>query len=160
VPGLQGDKAARRCGAQHPCSSHPLLSSLSGSGRAASSHRGRELTHPDSGGQVHQVGRGRAASVNFRGIMSRSAGSHSDHHHRPRVSIHFQRVGGSVRRLGIQHICTTAFHPQSNGLVEHFHRRLKEALKACLAGPAWPSHLPWVMLCLHAALGRILAYRR
>jgi transposase InsO family protein len=53
--------------------------------------------------------------------------------------------------LGIQHICTTAFHPQSNGLVKRFHRRLKEALKACLAGPAWPSHLPWVMLGLYAA---------
>jgi Integrase zinc binding domain/Integrase core domain len=57
----------------------------------------------------------------------------------------------ALRRLGIQHICTTAFHPQSNGLVERFHRRLKEALKARLAGPAWPAHLPWVMLGLHAA---------
>jgi transposase InsO family protein len=57
----------------------------------------------------------------------------------------------ALQRLGIQHILTTAFHPQSNGLVERFHRRLKEALKARLAGPAWPSHLPWVMLGLHAA---------
>jgi IS30 family transposase len=62
--------------------------------------------------------------------------------------------------LGIQHICTTAFHPQSNGLVERFHMRLKEALKARLAGPAWPSHLPWVMLGLHAAPRGILAYHR
>jgi transposase InsO family protein len=29
------------------------------------------------------------------------------------------------RLLNIQHISTTAYHPQSNGLVERFHRRLK-----------------------------------
>jgi transposase InsO family protein len=34
--------------------------------------------------------------------------------------------------LGIQHVQTTAYHPQSNGLVERFHRRLKESLRACL----------------------------
>jgi transposase InsO family protein len=53
--------------------------------------------------------------------------------------------------LGIQHITTTAYHPQSNGAVERFHRRLKEALKAKLAGPEWTAHLPWVLLCLRAA---------
>jgi IS30 family transposase len=30
--------------------------------------------------------------------------------------------------LNISHITTTAFHPQSNGLIEHFHRRLKATL--------------------------------
>jgi transposase InsO family protein len=33
-------------------------------------------------------------------------------------------------RLGVRHNTTTAFHPQSNGMVERFHRHLKEALKA------------------------------
>ena len=56
-----------------------------------------------------------------------------------------------TRRLGVQHIMTTAFHPQSNGMVERFHRRLKDALKARLAGADWPDHLPWVMLGLGAA---------
>jgi hypothetical protein len=32
--------------------------------------------------------------------------------------------------LQIEHINTTAFHPQSNGLVERFHRRLKDTLRA------------------------------
>jgi transposase InsO family protein len=32
--------------------------------------------------------------------------------------------------LQICHICTTAFHPQANGLVERLHRRLKDSLRA------------------------------
>jgi transposase InsO family protein len=57
----------------------------------------------------------------------------------------------ALRRLGIQHVLTSAYHPQSNSLVERFHRRLKEALKARLAGAQWLAHLPWVLLGLRAA---------
>ena len=53
--------------------------------------------------------------------------------------------------LGVKHAPTTAFHPQANGLVERFHRRLKDALRARLAGPDWFHHLPWVLLGLRAA---------
>ena len=53
--------------------------------------------------------------------------------------------------LGIRHVLTTPYHPQSNGLVERFHCRLKDALKARLSGPSWPEHLPWVMLGLRSA---------
>jgi hypothetical protein len=49
-----------------------------------------------------------------------------------------------LRRLSVQHICTTAFQPQSNGMVQRNH--LKEALKARMAGPQWTTLLPWVML--------------
>jgi hypothetical protein len=45
---------------------------------------------------------------------------------------------------------TTAYHPQSNGLVERLHRRLKDALRARLATAAWPQHLPWVLLGLRS----------
>ncbi len=55
------------------------------------------------------------------------------------------------QQLGIQHQPTTAFHPQANGMVERCHRRLKDALRACLAGPDWPLHLPWVLMGLRAA---------
>ncbi len=38
--------------------------------------------------------------------------------------------------LNIQHSPTTAYHPQSNGLVEQFHRRLNDALRS---GPLPPT---------------------
>ena len=55
------------------------------------------------------------------------------------------------KRLGIQHFTTTANHPQSNGMVERFHRQLKDALRARLAAADWASHLPWVLLGLRSA---------
>jgi hypothetical protein len=53
--------------------------------------------------------------------------------------------------LNISHIPTTAYHPQSNGLVERFHRRLKDALRARTAGADWCHHLPWVLLGIRSA---------
>jgi hypothetical protein len=53
--------------------------------------------------------------------------------------------------LDITHIPTTAYHPQSNGLVERFHRRLKDALRARAAANDWSAHLPWVMLGIRSA---------
>jgi hypothetical protein len=59
--------------------------------------------------------------------------------------------GNICRQLGIAHSTTTAYHPQANGMVERSHRQLKDALKSRLAGPAWPQHLPWVLLGLRSA---------
>ena len=53
-----------------------------------------------------------------------------------------------ANKLGIQVHRTTAYHPQSNGLLERFHRTLKAALKARLQGPRWTDELPWVLLGL------------
>ncbi len=58
---------------------------------------------------------------------------------------------GLCARLGISHITTTSFHPQSNGMVERAHRQIKHSLRARLAGSQWPEHLPWVLLGLRAA---------
>jgi hypothetical protein len=51
---------------------------------------------------------------------------------------------GLCSLLNIQHSPTTAYHPQSNGLVERFYRRLKDALQSRAAN--WHDHLPWVLL--------------
>jgi hypothetical protein len=53
--------------------------------------------------------------------------------------------------LGVEHITTTAYHPQSNGMVEWAHRQLKDALRAQMAASDWPLHLPWVLPGLRAA---------
>jgi RNase H-like domain found in reverse transcriptase/Integrase zinc binding domain/Integrase core domain len=55
------------------------------------------------------------------------------------------------RTLGIRHILTTAYHPQSNRMVERLHRQVKDSLRARGCGAAWLEHLPWVLLGIRAA---------
>ena len=52
--------------------------------------------------------------------------------------------------LNIQHVQTTSYHPEGNGMDERFHRHLKDALRACCAAPDWIQHLLWVMLGISA----------
>ena len=54
--------------------------------------------------------------------------------------------------LGIRLSATTAYHPNSNGMVERMHRRLKEALKSRLTSPNWMDQLPWVLLGLRTTI--------
>jgi hypothetical protein len=51
----------------------------------------------------------------------------------------------------MRHVMTTAYHPQANILVARAHRQIKDALRAHRANTDWPSHLPWILLGLHAA---------
>ena len=55
------------------------------------------------------------------------------------------------RSLGTQHVTTTSYHPQSNGMVERFHRQIKESLRARCEGKDWLEHLPYILLGLRAA---------
>lgn len=54
-----------------------------------------------------------------------------------------------TRLLGAQHIQTTAYHPQANGLVERMHRRLKELLTC--HSQNWATYLPSILLGLRSA---------
>ena len=61
--------------------------------------------------------------------------------------------------LGSKRARTTAYHPQSNGLVERFHRQLMAALKAQLNPSSWMDALPLVLLGIRTALrGRHIKY--
>lgn len=57
-----------------------------------------------------------------------------------------------LKRFGITRIRTTAFHPQSNGQVERWHRTLKAALMARSASTTWTDELPTVLLGLRTTL--------
>jgi hypothetical protein len=48
----------------------------------------------------------------------------------------------------VNHITTTSFHPQSNGMIERSHRQIKDALRCRLAGVDWVAHLPWVLFSI------------
>ena len=49
--------------------------------------------------------------------------------------------------LGVQLHRTTAYHSQSNGLVDRFHRTMKTYLKARLTGPNYIDELPESTCC-------------
>lgn len=56
-----------------------------------------------------------------------------------------------IRTLGCNRIRTCAYHPQSNGLIERFHRHLKTSLKAHNEAK-WTDVLPVVLLGIRSAL--------
>lgn len=65
-----------------------------------------------------------------------------------------QFISDIFRRLatmiGAQHICTTAYHPAANGLVERFHRQMKAAIM-CHDTEDWVEVLPLVLLGIRTA---------
>ncbi|CAH8491861.1 unnamed protein product [Schistosoma rodhaini] len=64
-------------------------------------------------------------------------------------SILFQEF---TRLLGLNHIRTTAYHPEANGMVERFHRQLKSSLMAQTDSTKWSDALPLVLLGIRATV--------
>lgn len=52
--------------------------------------------------------------------------------------------------LGCNHIRTCAYHPQSNDMIERFHRQLKAAIR-CHATSRWTEVLPTILLGVRSA---------
>lgn len=48
--------------------------------------------------------------------------------------------------FGFKHSHTTSYHPQSNGMIERFHRSLKTSLRCLSISANWTSSLPLVLL--------------
>lgn len=67
-----------------------------------------------------------------------------------------------TKLLGVQRIrrysITTAFHPQSNGMVERFYRQLKSAIK-CYESTNWVGIIPSVLLGMCCILKDISAHQ-
>ena len=54
--------------------------------------------------------------------------------------------------LGCKHLCTIAYHPIGNGIIERFHRQLKAALRVHTSTANWTEILPLILLCIRSAL--------
>ena len=54
-----------------------------------------------------------------------------------------------MRLLGTQRIRTTAYNPIANGLIEHFYRQLKGAIKCLSDTTQWTKALPLILLGIH-----------
>ncbi|UYV70337.1 hypothetical protein LAZ67_7002562, partial [Cordylochernes scorpioides] len=59
--------------------------------------------------------------------------------------------GELTRLLGINRIRTSPYHPAANGLVERFHRQLKDSLR-CHDSTSWSLKLPLLLLGIRSSL--------
>lgn len=60
--------------------------------------------------------------------------------------------------LGIRRHRTSSYHPQSNGMVERFHRQLKSSLMASAQREQWSLALPLVLLGIRSSLKKDLRH--
>ena len=63
---------------------------------------------------------------------------------------------GLCNQFGIVRNRTTSYHPQSNGMVEHFNHQLKAAIMAHESPNPWTTTLPAVLLGARSAVKELL----
>ena len=57
-----------------------------------------------------------------------------------------------VSTFQIHHIKTTAYNPRANGIIERFHRQLKDALRAKSEDQQWCDNLPLILLMFRSTI--------
>ena len=66
---------------------------------------------------------------------------------------------GVMEELGIDKHRTTSYHPQSNGIVERFHRTLKNSIRAHADNTfSWLSKLPHILLSIRTSINESTKY--
>ena len=72
----------------------------------------------------------------------------TDHGHQFKSNL----LNNLMSLIGSKHARTTAYHPQTNGMVERFHRQLKATLKAQPNPDAWMDTQPLILIGIRTAL--------
>ena len=54
-------------------------------------------------------------------------------------------------KLGCKHYSTTSYRPEHNGIIERFHRTVKDSLRASCKNNDWVSRLPLILLLLRTS---------
>ena len=65
---------------------------------------------------------------------------------------------GTCSIMGIKHIYTTPYHPQSNGFIERIHRMVKVALRTLDDKEGWVDQIPLISLMINNQVSDINSY--
>ena len=66
----------------------------------------------------------------------------------------------AMKELGVKHVTSSAYHPQSQGALERAHHGLKEMLRCYCQdeGKEWPAGLPFVLFAIRDSVHESLGY--